>query len=272
MPCTVWSRLRHIPSQELQPDPSDRQQALVEAVAAAAETADIEAEQTANAALSAATASMSQLASPRKSRAQSDRNRDRDLEMAALRDKGLTLHEIGDRYGLSRERVRQCLTRCNMTGWMVRHGMTREQMRAASTTFVAAREQPLEAARKCLDELQATCSDEQLIAALHSCGAYAAHSKLQRARVDSQIALGLSRGEEFRALAARLDYSEESIRRRASNMGLYRRRRRLGVPRAANGLHPLDETIAARRGLSAAAVARELGVCDQYVRSRRKTC
>ena len=38
-------------------------------------------------------------------------NETRDAEIIRLRDNGLTLQEIGDRYGLTRERVRQIVER-----------------------------------------------------------------------------------------------------------------------------------------------------------------
>lgn len=55
------------------------------------------------------------------------KHKDRAIQMKQMRDEGLTLQEIGDKYGITRERVRQLIKRRYKTTRMI-HFYTRAQV------------------------------------------------------------------------------------------------------------------------------------------------
>ena len=164
--------------------------------------------------------------------ARSSKARELDVEFVDLRRSGLTLQEIGARYGVSRERVRQRLQRCNLTGRPPTYPDVLEL--EALACIYAATPAPL-------------CGDDGSAAMTAACEAAEAHgldasgvesrlrttsSAIKRRRhflelsQNASIASGVARGESLGTIATRVGATWPALYGRLEGLALHRRRRR----------------------------------------------
>jgi len=211
-----------------------------------------------------------------------------DSEMVKLRNKGLSLREIGERYGLTKQRVGQRLKKYGVRGF------TREELAALACVYVAtpvdirsddgspAVAAVLEAAEA--HGLNSTWLDKKFLKRAFSSAEVKRKQRWKLAR-DAEIAKSVARGEEPDDIAMRIGYQKSgtghypsiAIRKRMEVMGLHQKRKRLKVKPACaqKGIHPFDYEIDAgvAAGESLEHLAARLGVSIMYVskRARRGT-
>ena len=255
------------------------------AAEAAAKSAELGALNTlAEAAAEAAT--VRRAAGTAQSSAPSEAARREDAEMVKLRTSGLTLQEIAQVYGVSRERIRQRLQRCGLSGSKFSRRPSSAEieslgcvlnaataLRADGSDFAAAMEATLTVAAA--HGLRVSASAVSRIG--HSRGG---QSRKQRRSLlqDLSLAEGMANGEKLADLGRRLGLRHPSNvpALRLERLGLHRKRLRRGgcAARDADGVrqHPYDAAIRAAlaEGESGAMVALRLELSEMYVSKRAR--
>ena len=225
-----------------------------------------------------------------KAREQSSKTARTDMDIVALRRTGLTLREIGERIGLTRERVRQRLAALGCGSF----SYSSEELTALGCVYVAApvdirgndAAAAMAAVREAAEALGLNTMD--LDARLKWRLPLLKTQRLRRLKLarDAEIARGVARGEALEEIALRIGfanvgsghkYPSMAIRKRMELMGLYQKRKRLRVKRgnARRGVHPFDAEIDAGTadGQTYEQLAAKLDLSIMYVskRARRGT-